>query len=80
MISVAVDSSAIGDEDRTIVIVDRLPPDAHDGPGWYWWLADYPDEGACGAFSSLGKAIAHANHTHESCPSPCEFCSGDTEQ
>lgn len=25
--------------------------DAADGPGWYWWDEQYPDEGVCGPFS-----------------------------
>lgn len=32
----------------------------HNGPGWYYVVSDYPDEGACGAFASCDEAIAHA--------------------
>ncbi len=32
----------------------------HDGPGWYYVDDEYPDEGSCGAFSTLDEAIAHA--------------------
>ena len=32
----------------------------HDGPGWYYVLDEYPDEGSCGAFATKGEAIAHA--------------------
>lgn len=32
----------------------------HDGPGWYYTLDDYPDEGSCGAFETRALAIAHA--------------------
>ncbi len=33
----------------------------HDGPGWYWFIDDYPDEGSSGAFETREEAIAHAN-------------------
>jgi len=33
---------------------------AHDGPGWYYYIADYPDEGCVGSFETLEKAIEHA--------------------
>lgn len=32
----------------------------HDGPGWYYVIDDYPDEGSCGAFASRGEAIEQA--------------------
>lgn len=32
----------------------------HDGPGWYYTLDEYPDEGSCGAFPTKNEAIAHA--------------------
>lgn len=31
----------------------------HDGPGWYYWSEEYPDEGSCGAFETREEAIAH---------------------
>lgn len=32
----------------------------HDGPGWYYTIDDYPDEGSCGAFATRDEAAAHA--------------------
>lgn len=32
----------------------------HDGPGWYYVIDDYPDEGSCGAFKTRHAAILHA--------------------
>lgn len=32
----------------------------HDGPGWYYTIDDYPDEGSCGAFQTREEAVAHA--------------------
>lgn len=32
----------------------------HSGPGWYYVLDDYPDEGSCGAFETAAAATAHA--------------------
>jgi hypothetical protein len=32
----------------------------HDGPGWYYTIDDYPDEGSCGAFATLTEAVEHA--------------------
>lgn len=32
----------------------------HDGPGWYYVIDDYPDEGSCGAFATREQAIEHA--------------------
>jgi hypothetical protein len=40
----------------------------HDGPGWYYTIDDYPDEGSCGAFPSRILAEQHARmvgHTVE---------------
>ena len=34
--------------------------EAHDGPGWYYWHDEYPDEGACGAFKHVTEAELHA--------------------
>lgn len=31
----------------------------HDGPGWYYYDAEYQDEGSCGAFETAEQAIAH---------------------
>lgn len=32
----------------------------HDGPGWYYTINDYPDEGSCGAFVKFSDAMEHA--------------------
>lgn len=32
----------------------------HDGPGWYYTIDEYPDEGSCGAFATRDEAIEHA--------------------
>lgn len=32
----------------------------HDGPGWYYVIDDYPDDGSCGAFVTRESAVAHA--------------------
>ena len=34
--------------------------DAHDGPGWYFYGYDYPDEGSFGAYATLALAEAGA--------------------
>jgi hypothetical protein len=34
--------------------------DAHDGPGWYYWDTDYPDEGSVGSFATKEECVAHA--------------------
>ena len=36
----------------------------HDGPGWYYTIDDYPDEGSCGAFATREDAVAHAAGIH----------------
>jgi hypothetical protein len=33
---------------------------SHDGPGWYYWDEEYPEEGACGAFPTKEAAVNHA--------------------
>jgi hypothetical protein len=35
----------------------------HDGPGWYYTINDYPDEGSCGAFKSCADAMEHAEES-----------------
>lgn len=32
----------------------------HDGPGWYYTIDEYEDEGSCGAFPTREAAIDHA--------------------
>lgn len=34
--------------------------DAHDGPGWYYYDSEYPEEGSVGAFNSEEQARQHA--------------------
>ena len=33
----------------------------HDGPGWYYTINDYLDEGSCGAFKTFDDAFEHAD-------------------
>lgn len=33
---------------------------AINGPGWYFWHTEYPEEGCSGPFDSLAQARAHA--------------------
>ena len=32
----------------------------HGGPGWYYTLIDYPDEGSCGPFAKVSELMEHA--------------------
>lgn len=32
----------------------------HDGPGWYYWDSEYPEEGSIGTFESFEEAARHA--------------------
>lgn len=32
----------------------------HDGPGWYYVIDEYPDEGSCGALATADEAVRHA--------------------
>ena len=34
----------------------------HDGVGWYYWDAEYEDEGSVGAFETLAEAVLHASN------------------
>jgi hypothetical protein len=36
----------------------------HDGPGWYYWDSEYPEEGAVGAFESFEEAARHAAQSY----------------
>jgi hypothetical protein len=47
-----------GPEEQEIAIISYATPavDAHDGAGYYWHSAEYPEEGACGAFATEEKA------------------------
>ncbi len=31
----------------------------HDGPGWYYWSVEYPDEGSVGSFECRRDAVIH---------------------
>ena len=37
----------------------------HDGPGWYYVLVDYPDEGSFGAFKTFSELLEHAEKAVE---------------
>lgn len=37
--------------------------DGHDGDGWYYWDAEYPDEGSVGAFGTRKEALEHATES-----------------
>lgn len=39
--------------------------DAHDGPGWYYYSEEYPDEGCCGRFDSQDECMAHASQAYK---------------
>ena len=32
----------------------------YDGPGWYYWDEEYPEEGSVGAFDTREECEAHA--------------------
>lgn len=32
----------------------------HDGPGWYYVIEEYPEEGSCGAFETEEAVREHA--------------------
>lgn len=38
----------------------RYFDEAYGGPGWYWWAAEYPEDGAVGAFKTSDEAVANA--------------------
>ncbi len=44
----------------------------HDGPGWYYTIDDYPDEGSCGAFASRVLAEQHAEIAGHTVSEACE--------
>lgn len=35
----------------------------HDGPGWYYVITDYPDEGSHGAFKTYSDLMEHAEES-----------------
>jgi len=46
-------------EDKAIAVL-VFYDEAYDGPGWYYYDQEYPEDGSCGAFSSKEEAISHA--------------------
>lgn len=52
----------VADEDCTCdaYVIAEGDAASHDGPGWYWWDAEYPDEGSTGAFATRDEAEADA--------------------
>ena len=48
------------DDDRALVRVEHWGDEAHDGPGWYYYFDEYPEEGSCGAFATREECEAHA--------------------
>lgn len=42
----------------------------HSGPGWYYTIDDYPDEGSCGEFATELEATEHARECGLE-PTPC---------
>jgi hypothetical protein len=47
-------------EDPTRITIKLGDSTWHDGPGWYYYDSEYPDEGSVGAFASCEAAMAHA--------------------
>jgi hypothetical protein len=47
------------EEDRAVAVVVHAT-EGHDGPGWYYYDADYPEEGSVGAFTTRQEAEEHA--------------------
>ena len=47
-------------DEATRVVVREGDDTWHDGPGWYYWEEEYPDEGSCGSFTTRTEAILHA--------------------
>ena len=54
------------EDDECCCVFAQGDNSSHDGPGWYYWDADYPEDGSCGAFVTLAEAIEHASdvYTH----------------
>ena len=59
-----------GDDEIQVAATDIVLQecDGHDGRGWYYWLADCPDEGTVGAFKSANDALTHAFMEHDDEP------------
>lgn len=62
----------ITDEELEKPEVVLLEGDAswHDGPGWYYYDAEYQDEGSCGAFATREEALAHLTEAGYRLPLP----------
>ena len=43
------------DDDKTSVTV-MYGENGHDGPGWYFYESEYPDEGSFGAYATRADA------------------------
>lgn len=52
-------SRPVADAERSTASVHYWET-AYDGPGWYYVIEEYPDEGSCGAFSTAIEAKQHA--------------------
>jgi hypothetical protein len=50
----------VEDEERCTVTLHEGDASWHDGPGWYYIIDDYPDEGSAGAFATRQAALDHA--------------------
>jgi hypothetical protein len=48
------------DQDRAVALLNYFKA-AHDGPGWYYWVEEYPDEGSVGAFDYKDQCAKHAH-------------------
>jgi len=59
----------MSDEPATVV-VKKGDENWHDGPGWYYWEEEYPEEGSCGAFPSRAAAVEHAEAQGHQTPGP----------
>jgi hypothetical protein len=54
-------------DETTTVVLQQVPQHAgakwHDGPGWYYWEEEYPEEGSVGAFETRDEAMDHARES-----------------
>lgn len=47
--------------DAVRIVLQEGDAESHDGPGWYYWKEDYPEEGSVGAFAAKNEAMVHAD-------------------
>ena len=47
-------------DDKATAVVVQWGADAHDGPGWYYYDEEYPEEGSVGPFATREECVAHA--------------------